>query len=170
MLNCKDVPKYTLPFILIIGLMFQLKKSDFNISLNSSVWFGILLSLQSQKKTAKYRAQGLPEPTAQVLPLPQECHSIFTLIMNGNADPEGDDKPAQTLWPLSILFLANLDYDLGNRIPCISLSPHPSVPAYDLQCSLYYRRWRSQRSLVLYSELIQEREGPIIGSSGPTCG
>lgn len=57
---------------------------------------------------------------------------------------------------------------LWSKIPGFTVCPHTLVSLPDdLQCSLDYRRWRSQRSLVLHSEFVRDREGPLLGSSGP---
>lgn len=75
-----------------------------------------LLTLQRQKQTAAYRQQGLPVSQHKSFHFPRG-HSIFTTIVSGSADPEKDDKLAQTLRALSIMFQADSDSDLGEQTP-----------------------------------------------------
>lgn len=63
-------------------------------------------------------------------------------MVNDNAHPE-EDKQAQNLGTLGILFLVNSEYDLGDQnLECHCLSSHPAVslPDDDLWYSLEYRR------------------------------
>lgn len=111
---------------------------------------------------------GLPGHPAQVLLISPRCHSLFTPIVNGNVHPKEDDSVnTKPLTPLGILLWADTDYDLEKQnleTPTLHSVPgwwpavHPGIQALS-----------PKESLVLQSNLIQESEGPAIGSSGPVC-
>lgn len=95
MLNYMNVLECTLPLIIIIGLKFQLEKSDLNVSLNSES--GSISSPASSlsrvnSKQLHIDTKGSLDIQHKSFSLSQECHSLLTPMVTDNAHFGEDDK------------------------------------------------------------------------------